>query len=197
MRPRQRGRFASLGQFVTAIQCSTNPHALHDVVDRKISSLYAAAQRVHDAQRVYQLMHNPHSPSDVLTPRKPSDEDGGSTVAPFSPSASSTCSTPAPQRSRPRFRCAECERGNRIEGIDFTPGDRVMCRRIEVGRRGGRASIKRFAGVVKSVTATDRSTRDKSRGGRRRSRRVRGVSCHVLFDDGVCQTLETKYVKKQ
>ena len=164
----------------------------HDVADRKISSLYAAAQRVHDAQRVYQLMHNPQSPSDVLTPRKPSDEDRGSTAAPSSPSASSSGSTPAPSR----FRCAECESGNRVKGADFTPGDRVMCRRIEVGRRGGRASIKRFAGVVKSVTASERSNRGKSRGGRRRSRRVRGVSCHVLFDDGVCQTLETKYVKK-
>ena len=124
-------------------------------------------------------MHDPHSPTDLLTPPAPLD-------VPIRP-----IFTPVGSRGR----CAECEGGYRVEGAEFNPGDRVMCRRMEEGLRGGRASIERYAGTVKSVLQVSDAMLENGTGSRR-SKRMRGIYCHVLFDDGVCQTLESKYLKQ-
>ena len=93
-------------------------------------------------------------------------------------------------------RCVECESGDQVQDADFRPGDRVMCGYIQEGRNGGLPSTTRFAATVKSVKVLpSTSSLDRSNSSSSRVRRRRRVSCHILFDDGVCQNVDSKYVK--
>ena len=69
-----------------------------------------------------------------------------------------------------------------------------MCGRVHSGHNVGLPSTERHPGVIKSVTVN--SGRDRPNPNIR-TRRIRGLRCHVLFDDGSCQTLESKYIQHE